>query len=305
MRYKIYIAGQDGMVGSAVYKLLKKEHQIIECSRKSLDLTSQSEVSKWFKRHKPQVVINAAGKVGGILDNSKYKNEYLYTNNIIGLNLIHSSLKNNVKKFINLGSACIYPRNVKNPIKEEYLLSSELEKTNEAYALAKIAVLKYCEYIMKRYNKEYFSLQPTNLYGENDNFNLNTSHVIPALVKKFYNAKLNKKKKVEIWGSGKVTREFLNVLDLAEAIKICVNKKIKDSIINVGSGEEISIKNLANLIKKISGFSGSLYFNKNYPDGVKKRKLDSSKINKLGWKPKVFLNDGLKKYYNYYTRIKA
>lgn len=293
------------MVGSAVYKLLKKEHQIIECSRKSLDLTSQSEVSKWFKRHKPQVVINAAGKVGGILDNSKYKNEYLYTNNIIGLNLIHSSLKNNVKKFINLGSACIYPRNVKNPIKEEYLLSSELEKTNEAYALAKIAVLKYCEYIMKRYNKEYFSLQPTNLYGENDNFNLNTSHVIPALVKKFYNAKLNKKKKVEIWGSGKVTREFLNVLDLAEAIKICVNKKIKDSIINVGSGEEISIKNLANLIKKISGFSGSLYFNKNYPDGVKKRKLDSSKINKLGWKPKVFLNDGLKKYYNYYTRIKA
>jgi GDP-L-fucose synthase len=305
MRYKIYIAGQDGMVGSAVYKLLKKEHQIIECSRKSLDLTSQSEVSKWFKRHKPQVVINAAGKVGGILDNSKYKNEYLYTNNIIGLNLIHSSLKNNVKKFINLGSACIYPRNVKNPIKEEYLLSSELEKTNEAYALAKIAVLKYCEYIMKRYNKEYFSLQPTNLYGENDNFNLNTSHVIPALVKKFYNAKLNKKKKVEIWGSGKVTREFLNVLDLAEAIKICVNKKIKDSIINIGGGEEISIKNLANLIKKISGFSGSLYFNKNYPDGVKKRKLDSSKINKLGWKPKVFLNDGLKKYYNYYTRIKA
>ena len=293
------------MVGSAVYKLLKKEHQIVECSRKNLDLTSQSEVSKWFKRHKPQVVINAAGKVGGILDNSKYKNEYLYTNNIIGLNLIHSSLRNNVKKFINLGSACIYPRNVKNPIKEEYLLSSELEKTNEAYALAKIAVLKYCEYIMKRYNKEYFSLQPTNLYGENDNFNLNTSHVIPALVKKFYNAKLNKKKKVEIWGSGKVTREFLNVLDLAEAIKICVNKKIKDSIINVGSGEEISIKNLANLIKKISGFSGSLYFNKNYPDGVKKRKLDSSKINKLGWKPKVLLNDGLKKYYNYYTRIIA
>ena len=293
------------MVGSAVYKLLKKEHQIIECSRKSLDLTSQSEVSKWFKRHKPQVVINAAGKVGGILDNSKCKNEYLYTNNIIGLNLIHSSFKNNVKKFINLGSACIYPRKVKNPIKEEYLLSSELEKTNEAYALAKIAVLKYCEYIMKRYNKEYFSLQPTNLYGENDNFNLNTSHVIPALVKKFYNAKLNKKKIVEVWGSGKVTREFLNVLDLAEAIKICVNNKIKDSIINIGSGEEISIKNLANLIKKISGFSGSLYFNKNYPDGVKKRKLDSSKINKLGWKPKVFLNDGLKKYYNYYTRIKA
>ena len=139
-----------------------------------------------------------------------------------------------------------------------------MEKTNEAYALAKIAVLKYCEYIMKRYNKEYFSLQPTNLYGENDNFNLNTSHVIPALVKKFYNAKLNKKKIVEIWGSGKVTREFLNVLDLAEAIKICVNNKIKDSIINIGSGEEISIKNLANLIKKISGFSGSLYFNKNY-----------------------------------------
>lgn len=223
------------LVGSAIYKLLKKEHRIIECSRKSLDLTQLSEVNKWFKIHKPQIVINAAGKVGGILDNRKYKNEYLYINNIIGLNLIHASLKNNVKEFINLGSACTYPRNVKNPIKKRYLLSSELEKTNEAYAIVKIAVLKYCEYIMKRYKKEYFSLQPTNLYGENDNFNLNTSHVIPALVKKFYNAKLKKNKKVEIWGSGKVTREFLNVLDLAEAIKICVNKRIKDSIINVGS----------------------------------------------------------------------
>ena len=292
------------MVGSAVYKLLKKDHKIIECSRKSLDLTSKSEVDKWFKKHKPQIVINAAGKVGGILDNSKYKDEYLYTNNIIGLNLINSSLKNNVKKFINLGSACIYPRKVKNPIKEEYLLSSELEKTNEAYAIAKIAVLKYCEYIMKRYNKEYFSLQPSNLYGENDNFNLNTSHVIPALVKKFYNAKFNKKKKVEIWGSGMIKREFLNVIDLAEAIKVCINNKIEENIINVGSGEEITIKNLANLIKKISGFKGNLYFNKNYPDGVKKRKLDSSKINKLGWRPKIFLNDGLKVYYNYYTKIK-
>lgn len=305
MRYKIYIAGQNGMVGSAVYKLLKKDHNVIECSRKSLDLTSQLEVDKWLKKHKPEIVINAAGKVGGILDNNNNKNEYLYKNSIIGLNLINSSLKNNVKKFINLGSACIYPKYVKNPIKEEYLLSSELEKTNEAYAIAKIAVLKYCEYIMKRYNKEYFSLQPTNLYGENDNFNLNTSHVIPALVKKFYYAKLNKKKKVEIWGSGKVTREFLNVLDLAEAIKICINKKIKENIINVGSGEEISIKNLANLIKKISGFKGSLYFNRNYPDGVKRRKLDSSKINKLGWRPKIFLNDGLKLYYNYYTKIKT
>jgi GDP-L-fucose synthase len=207
MKKKILIAGQEGMVGTALYKILKKEnYKIIDCKRNSLDFTNQENVNKWFKKNKPDIVINAAGKVGGILDNNSFKEEYIYINSIIGLNLINASFKNDVKKFINLGSACIYPRLTKNPIKEEYILSSKLEKTNEAYAIAKIAVLKYCEYIMHKYKKEYFSLQPANLYGENDNYNLKSSHVIPALIRKFSYAKKYKKKKCRnmgIWFSKK------------------------------------------------------------------------------------------------------
>jgi len=187
------------MVGSAVYNLIKKEkfYKIIDCPRKKLDLTNLKDVEKWFKKNKPQIVINCAGKVGGILDNSNYQDDYLYINTIIGLNLINLSLKYKVKKLINLGSACIYPKRTKQPIKEEYLLSSYLEPTNEGYALAKISVLKYCEYIKKKYKRDFISLQPANLYGEGDNFDLKTSHVIPALVKKFHIAKKNKKKKLK------------------------------------------------------------------------------------------------------------
>ena len=197
MKKKIFIAGQEGMVGSAVYNLIKKEkfYKIIDCPRKKLDLTNLKDVEKWFKKNKPQIVINCAGKVGGILDNSNYQDDYLYINTIIGLNLINLSLKYKVKKLINLGSACIYPKRTKQPIKEEYLLSSYLEPTNEGYALAKISVLKYCEYIKKKYKRDFISLQPANLYGEGDNFDLKTSHVIPALVKKFHIAKKKTKKK--------------------------------------------------------------------------------------------------------------
>lgn len=301
-KHKVYIAGQEGMVGQAIYKLLKeKKYNIINCKRSQLDLTDQKKVQIWFKKKKPTIVINAAGKVGGILDNSLKKHEYIYTNTTIGLNLLKISLDNNVKKFINLGSACIYPKRTKQPIKEKYLLSSELEKSNEGYAIAKIAVLKYCEYIKQFYKRDYISLQPANLYGKGDNFNLKSSHVIPALIKKFHLAKINNKKIVEVWGSGLVRREFLHVDDLAKAILFCLNRKINHSYLNVGSGEQITIKKLAKIIQYITKFKGKIFFNKKYPDGVKERKLDTSLLKKNGWKAKIKLRLGLKDYYNNFT----
>ena len=304
MVQKIYIAGQEGMVGQAIYKLLKeRKYKIIECKRKQLDLVNQKKVKIWFKKNKPTVVINAAGKVGGILDNSLYPNEYLYINTMIGLNLVKSSLDYNVKQFINLGSACIYPKVTKQPINEKFLLSSKLEESNEGYAIAKIAVLKYCEYLQKKLKKNFFSLQPANLYGEGDNFDLKSSHVIPALIRKFYEAKINNKKSVEVWGSGLIKREFLNVKDLAEAVLFLINKKIPYGHINVGGSEHITIKKLSFLIKEIVQFKGKIIFNKKYPDGVKERRLNVKLINKLGWKYKIKLEEGLKNYYKYFVKI--
>jgi GDP-L-fucose synthase len=300
---RIYIAGQEGMVGKSIYNLLKKnKYKLIECKRRDLDLTNQKKVELWFKKNTPTIVINAAGRVGGILDNSLYKDDYIYINILIGFNLLKASLNHNVKKFINLGSACIYPKKNKQPIKENYLLSSKLDESNEGYALAKISTLKYCEYIRKRFKKDFISLMPANLYGNGDNFNLKSSHVIPALTKKFHIAKINNKKYVEVWGSGNVKREFLEVKDLAEAILFClkIKKKINHSYLNVGGSEHISIKNLAKIIKKITGYRGNVFFNKKYPDGVKERKLDTNLINKLGWKSKIKLEVGLKNYYNNY-----
>jgi GDP-L-fucose synthase len=303
MRHKIYIAGQEGMVGQAIYKILKeKKYNVIDCKRKQLDLTNQKKVENWFKKKKPTIVINAAGKVGGILDNSLYPHEYLYTNTMIGFNLLKNSLKYNVKQFINLGSACIYPKKTKQPIKEQYLLSSKLEESNEGYAVAKIAVLKYSEYLQKKLNKNFFTLQPANLYGEGDNFNLKSSHVIPALIRKFHEAKINNKN-VEVWGSGLIKREFINVKDLAQAVLFLINKKILVGHINIGGSEHITIKNLSLLIKKITNFKGKIIFNKKYPDGVKERKLDVNLINRLGWKCQIKLEQGLKDYYSYFLRI--
>ncbi len=304
MKNKVFIAGQEGMVGSAIYSLLKKKKfNIINCPRNKVDLTNQHQVDSWFKKNKPNIVINAAGRVGGILDNSTYLSDYIYINTMIGMNIINSSLKYKVSKLINLGSACIYPRSVKQPIKEEYLLSSFLEKTNEGYALAKISCLKYCEYIRKKHNKYFISLQPTNLYGIGDNFNLKSSHVMPALVKKFYLANKFRKKTVEIWGSGKVKREFLNVEDLASAVHFCLKKKISYPFINVGSGDYISIKRLALIIKKISGYKGKIVFNKKYPDGVIERKLDITKLKRMGWKKEINLYQGIKSYYKHFENI--
>ena len=303
MRNKVYIAGQQGMVGSAIMKILKKKNfNILQCKRKDLDLTNQNHVEKWFKKNRPDIVINAAGKVGGILDNSKYIDEYIYINIMIGFNLLNCANKYGVKKFINLGSACIYPREAKQPIKENYLLSSQLEKTNEGYALAKIATLKYCEYLNKKYNKNFISLQPANLYGEGDNFDLKSSHVIPALVRKFHIAKVNSKKTVEVWGSGNVNREFLNVDDLASSVVFLLNKKTNYSYINVGSKDYLSIKNLSKIIKKITKYKGKIVFNKKYPDGVKDRKLDTSILDKMGWSSKVKIQNGLQEYYNYFIK---
>ncbi len=302
MKSKILVAGQEGMVGSAIYNLLKKKnYNLINCRRKDLDFTNQSSVEKWFKKNKPEIVINAAGRVGGILDNNNYQDDFLYINAMIGLNIINSSLNNKVKKLINLGSACIYPKDVKQPINEDSLLSSKLEKTNEGYALSKIISLKYCQYLNKKYKKNFISIQPANLYGVGDNFDLKKGHVLPALVKKFYLAKHYKKNSVEIWGSGKVRREFLNVEDLADAIYFLLKKKITYDYINIGSGEDISIENLAFLIKKSINYHGKIFFNKKYPDGVKKRIINSAKIRKMGWKPKIKLKIGIKKFCKYYS----
>ena len=301
---KVFIAGQEGMVGNAIYKLLKKKgFDLINCKRSMLDLTSQHSVERFFKIKRPQIVINAAGKVGGILDNSKFQSDYLYINSIIGLNLINSSFKYNVNKLINLGSACIYPKSAKTPIKEDSLLTSQLEKTNEGYALAKILTLKYCSFLNKKFTKNFISLQPVNLYGERDNFDLNSSHVIPALVRKFHEAKVNNKKKVVVWGDGSPEREFLHVDDLANAVYFCLKKKIKHSYLNVGGNDCITISQLSNMIKKITKFKGKIIFDKSYPNGVKKRNLDSSRIYKLGWRPKINLEKGLKNYYNYFIKL--
>jgi len=301
----IYIAGQEGMVGQSIYKLLKKKkYHIIDCKRKDLNLVNQKDVENWFKKNKPEIVINAAGKVGGILDNSRNQMDYIYNNVMIGFNLVNSSLNYNVKKFINLGSACIYPKKTDQPIKEEYLLSSYLENTNEGYALAKISVLKYAEYIKKFYKKDFISLMPANLYGIGDNFDLNSSHVIPALVRKFHHAKINEKKSVEVWGSGVARREFLHTEDLASAVLFFLNKKVTENSFNIGSSDYLSIKELAKLIKRITDFKGEIFFNKKYPDGVKSRKLQLSRIHKLGWRAKIRLEDGLKKYYKYFQSLK-
>jgi GDP-L-fucose synthase len=300
---KILIAGQEGMVGSAIYKLLKKKkYKIIECKRKYLDFTDYRKVSLFFKRKKPNIVINAAGKVGGILDNSKYPIDYLNTNILIGLNIINISYKYNVKKIINLGSACIYPKITELPIKESYLLSSFLEKTNEAYALAKIVTLKLCEYYKKNKKKEFISIQPANLYGDNDNYDLKSSHVIPALIRKFCEAKLNNKPVVIIWGSGKSKREFMHVNDLASAIYFLLKKKTKEYFLNIGTNEEISIRELANKLRVISNFQGKIIFDKSKADGQKRRVLDSTKIKKMGWKYNISLDEGLNKIYKNFEK---
>jgi GDP-L-fucose synthase len=308
---RIYLAGHSGMVGSAITDELKKRgyKNLIFKDYPGLDLIRQDEVEKFFHKEKPEVVIIAAAKVGGILANSTFRAEFIYDNLMIEANLIHNAYKSGVEKIIFLGSSCIYPKLAPQPLKEEYLLSDYLEFTNEPYAIAKIAGIKLCENFYRQYGCNFYSVMPTNLYGPNDNFDLETSHVLPALIRKFHEAKEINKNEVVIWGTGKPLREFLYVEDVADAISFLMeNVNARDiydkgiSHINVGTGKDISINELAMLIADIIGFKGEIIHDKTKPDGTPRKLLDVSRINSLGWKYKTELQDGIIKTYDFFKR---
>ena len=296
---KIYVAGHNGMVGSAIVKELKKQgyNNIITRSHKELDLCKQDDVEDFFENEKPEYVFLAAAKVGGIIANQEALADFMYENMMIEMNVIHSAWKNACKKLEFLGSSCIYPRMAKQPMKESYLLTGELEKTNEAYALAKISGLKYCEYLNKQYGTNYISLMPTNLYGPNDNYHPTHSHVIPALIRRFHEAKQNEDKSVTCWGDGSPLREFLYVDDLANLCVFLMNNYSGNETVNAGTGKEISIKELTELVAKIVGYNGKILWDTSKPNGTPRKLLDISKTKKLGWKYKIELEDGIKYAY--------
>ena len=294
---KIYIAGYKGMVGSACWRLLEKKgyKNLIGKSSKELDLKDQQATAQFFKEEKPEVVIDAAAKVGGIWANSQYPYEFLMDNMLIQNNLISNSLKNDIKKFIFLGSSCIYPKMAPQPLKEECLLSGLLEPTNQWYAIAKISGVKLIEAIRTQYKKDYVALMPTNLYGPGDNYDLETSHVLPALLRKFHEAKQNNHAPVTIWGSGTPLREFMHVDDLAEAVVFSMENNLEESLYNVGSGEEITIKELALLIQEIIGHKGEIIWDKSKPNGQAIKIFDVKKLNQLGLNCSTSLEKGLSK----------
>ena len=297
---KIFIAGHKGMVGSAILKKLKENNfkKIITVDKKKLNFINQAKTLKFISKIKPDIVIIAAAKVGGITFNNLNRAQFIYENTMINSNIIHSSYLNNVKKIIFLGSSCMYPKDCKQPMKEEYLLDGKFEPTNEPYALAKMLGIKMCESYNYQYKTNYLSLIPASMYGPNDNYNDKQSHVIPALMKKLYLAKKNKAKKVEIWGSGKPKREFLHVYDFADFVVEIIQKKIKPKILNIGSGTEITIKKLALILKNITQYKGKLIFNKSKPDGVYRKLLDSKKVRSIGFKRKINFEQALMKIYS-------
>ena len=308
---KIFIAGHRGMVGSAVLKKLKSSGyvNVITRTRAQLDLLDSQRVRHFFCREKPEIVILCAAKVGGILSNNTYRGDFIYENLMISSNIIKSSQLTGVKKLINLGSSCIYPKEASIPITEEALLTGPLEYTNEPYALAKICALKMCESFYKQYKSNFYSIMPCNLYGPRDNFDLETSHVLPALINKIHCAKEKGASHVEVWGTGKPLREFLYVEDLADAVSFCVeNIEATDiysqniSHLNCGSGEEISIKELANTIKCVIEFNGRLVFDHSKPDGTFRKKMNNSRLFKKGFSPKVSLTKGIQKSYNWFVK---
>lgn len=298
---KIYVAGSNGMVGSAIVRSLKRNGftSLIEKSSKELDLKDQKAVQQFFKDEQPEYVFLAAAKVGGIHANNQYPATFIYDNLMIQNNVIHAAYENQVKKLLFLGSSCIYPKMAPQPLKEEYLLTGALEPTNEAYAIAKIAGLKMCQFYKQQYGCNFISAMPTNLYGENDNFHLQNSHVLPALLRKFIEAKKNNQNEVGIWGSGAPMREFLYVDDLAEACLFLMENYNEKETVNIGTGEDITIKQLAETIQKIVGFEGNLVFDASKPDGTPRKLLDVSKINTLGWKHKINLEEGIQKTFNW------
>ena len=304
---KVYVAGHTGMVGSAIVRELQDEgySNILVRSSKELDLRNQHLVEDFFQSENPDYVFLAAAKVGGILANNTYKASFIYDNLIIQNNVIHAAYKNQVKKLLFLGSSCIYPKFADQPIREESLLTNELEPTNEPYAIAKIAGLKMCQFYREQYNCNFISLMPTNLYGPNDNFDLKNSHVLPALLRKFHEAKMNKKSTVTLWGTGNPLREFLHVNDLAEA---CIHFMLyyhKKEPVNIGTGIDISIHDLAYEIKKIVGFEGEIIWDINKPDGTPRKLLDVTKAKENGWESSITLLDGIRMTYDWYVQNKG
>ena len=300
--FKIYIAGHNGMVGSAIWRTLtaKGYTNLLGVSSAVLDLRNQQAVADFIAAEKPEVIIDAAARVGGILANNDYPYQFIMENMQIQNNLIDSALKSGVEKFIFLGSSCIYPKLAPQPLKEEYLLTGTLEPTNEWYAIAKIAGIKACEAIRKQFGKDYVSLMPTNLYGTHDNFDLKTSHVLPAMMRKFYEAKENNHAPVTLWGSGTPMREFLFVDDMAAAVIFALESKLPDYLYNVGTGEDLTIKQLAETIQKITGHHGEIIWDASKPDGTLRKLMDITKMHELGWKHKVQLEEGIQKTYNWF-----
>jgi GDP-L-fucose synthase len=301
---KIYVAGHNGLVGSAIVRLLQKKgyNNLILRSRQELDLCDQQAVKKFFEQEKPEYVFLAAAKVGGIVANQTYPADFAYTNLQIQNNILHNAYLSKVKKLLFLGSSCIYPRDCPQPIKEEYLLTGPLEPSNIAYAIAKIAGLIECDSYNKQYGTNFISVMPTNLYGPNDNFDLTTSHVLPAMIRKFKEAKDRNEKEVVMWGTGKAKREFLHVDDLADACVFLMNKYDGPGTVNIGTGIDVSIKELAELIQKTVGFTGKIIWDKTKPDGTPRKWLNVNKLHNLGWKHKIELEKGLKMTYEWYRK---
>ncbi|SEW14517.1 GDP-L-fucose synthase [Chitinophaga sp. YR573] len=297
---KIYVAGHRGMVGSAIIRRLQRDgyNNIVTRTSKELDLRSQPAVSAFFAEEKPDYVFLAAAKVGGIVANNTYRADFIYENMMIQSNVIHHAYANDVKKLMFLGSSCIYPKMAPQPLKEEYLLTGLLEPTNEPYAIAKIAGVKMCDAYRAQYGCNFISVMPTNLYGPNDNYDLKNSHVLPALLRKFHEAKENHTPEVVIWGTGSPLREFLHADDMADACFHLMLNYDEEGLVNIGKGEDISIKDLALLIKDIVGYEGALTFDETKPDGTPRKLMDVAKINSLGWKAKIELSEGIKAVYD-------
>jgi len=299
---KIYIAGHRGMVGSACWRALEAEGytNLVGKTSKELDLRDQKSVEEFIKAEKPVAIIDAAAKVGGILANDTYPYEFLMDNMLIQNNLIRCAHENNVPKFIFLGSSCIYPKFAPQPLKEEYLLTDSLEPTNEWYAIAKISGVKLIEALRKEYGRDYVSLMPTNLYGPNDNFDLKSSHVLPAMIRKFHEAKLNGNTPVELWGTGSPMREFLHVDDLGQAVLFALENKLDEYLYNVGTGVDLTIKELANLIRETVGHQGEIIWDNTKPDGTPRKLMDNSKLEAQGWSSSIQLSDGIRSTYDWF-----